>query len=85
MPKIKPPLPGMGYILFIHWPKGSHEIISLPTPQVITKYIGCFMQPDIKVLLLKTTLTSVIYMENSRWCPTTKGGEDGNVEEYVFM
>ena len=43
--QVKPPVPGMGFILLSCWPKGSHG--NLQT-QVVAKTIGCCPQTDSK-------------------------------------
>lgn len=47
----------MGYLLFSHRPKGSHE--TSHTSQSAAIVMDCFPQPDGKAPLQKTTLTFV--------------------------
>lgn len=51
----KPLVPGIGYILLIHWPKMSHG--APQAPQAVAK-TGCFLHVD-KALLLKTILNVI--------------------------
>lgn len=54
--QVQPLMPGIGYILLIHWPKMSHG--APQAPQAVAKTIGCFLHVD-KALLLKTILNVI--------------------------
>lgn len=53
--EVKPPVPGMGFILLSCCPKEPHR--NLQTSWAIAKAFGCSSQSGSKALLLKTALT----------------------------
>ena len=68
VPQLKPPVPGMSYILSSHWPKRPHENSKMP--QTTAKAICYSPRPDARSLLLKTTLTHAIKHGKLSECPT---------------
>lgn len=67
--QVKPQVPAIGYILWNCWSKGFHQ--ALQTLQVISKAIGCSLQPDAKILLLQTTYAFHQTWRNLNWFPTS--------------
>lgn len=63
----KIPVPGTGCILLSSWPKESHGIPQIS--QAIVKTYDCSLQPDGKVLLLRTILMP-LNTKKSPWYPT---------------
>lgn len=55
--QVKPPVSEMDYIQLNWWPNGLHG-----NPQA-TKAVGCSLQTDVKVILLKITLPYLIVHE----------------------